>query len=137
MSVLTPEFIGLVPGLFATDVEESVRGLTSLLRLCFVREPSTEDLYRMIGYGVSVPPYVRQAMLSRSFDNDDLLPKLRKPVLVLHGAEDAIVKLAAVEQHKAGVAHAQIQVMANVGHGPFWDDAAAFNRHLRAFCEGL
>jgi pimeloyl-ACP methyl ester carboxylesterase len=137
MSVLTPEFIGVVPDLFATDVEASVRGVASLLRLCLVREPSTEDLYRMIGYGVSVPPYVRQAMLARALDNDDLLPKLRKPVLVVHGAEDAVVKLAAVEQHKAGMAHAQIQVMPNVGHAPFWDDAAGFNQHMRAFSEGL
>jgi pimeloyl-ACP methyl ester carboxylesterase len=28
-------------------------------------------------------------------------------------------------------------MMPNVGHAPFWDDAAAFNGHLRAFCERL
>jgi non-heme chloroperoxidase len=39
MSVITPEFLNLVPGFFATDVEESVRSLESLVRLCFVREP--------------------------------------------------------------------------------------------------
>ena len=37
----------------------------------------------------------------------------------------------------AGVAHAQIHMMPNAGHAPFWDDAAAFNRQLRVFCEGL
>ena len=55
----------------------------------------------MLGYNVSVPPYVRQALFSRSFDNDDLLPKIRKPVLITHGADDAVVKPAAVDQHKA------------------------------------
>ncbi len=136
-SVLTPEFLSLVPGFFATNVEESVRSLESLLRLCFAQEPSTEDLYQMLGYNVSVPPYVRQAMFSRSFDNDDLLPKIRKPVLITHGADDAAVKPAVVDQHKAGLAHAQIQMMAKAGHAPFWDDAAAFNQHLRAFSESL
>jgi hypothetical protein len=29
------------------------------------------------------------------------------------------------------------EMMPNAGHAPFWDDAAAFNRHLRAFCERL
>jgi pimeloyl-ACP methyl ester carboxylesterase len=86
---------------------------------------------------VSVPPYVRQALFSRSFDNDDLLPKIRKPVLITHGADDKIVKPAAADQHKAGLAHAQIQMMANAGHAPFWDDAATFNQGLRAFCESL
>jgi pimeloyl-ACP methyl ester carboxylesterase len=137
MAVLTPEFLSLVPGFFAADVEESVRSLAALLRLCFVREPSADDLFLMLGYNVSVPPYVRQALLSRSLDNDDLLPAIRKPALITHGAEEAIVKPAIVEQHEAGLAHAQIHIMANAGHAPFWDDAAAFNQRLRLFCAGL
>jgi pimeloyl-ACP methyl ester carboxylesterase len=136
-SVLTPEFLSLIPGFFATELEESVRTLGSLLRLCFAREPSAEELYLMLGYNLSVPPYVRQAMFSRSFDNDDLLPQIRKPVLITHGELDAVVKPAAVDQHKAGLAHAEIEIVANAGHGPFWDDAAAFNQSLRKFSEGL
>lgn len=136
-SVLTPEFLSLVPGFFATGVEESVRSLESLLRMCFTQEPSAEELYLMLGYNLSVPPYVRQAMFSRSFDNDDLLPRIRKPVLITQGADDAIVKPAAVNQHKAGITHAQIQMMANAGHAAFWDDATTFNRRLRVFAESL
>ena len=137
VSVLTPQFLNLVPGFYATEVEQSVRSLESLVRLCAVEEPSAADLYLMLGYNVSVPPYVRQAMFSRSFDNDDLLPRIRKPVLITHGTDDAVVKPAIVEQHKARMAHAQIHVMANAGHAPFWDDAASFNRRLRDFSEGL
>jgi pimeloyl-ACP methyl ester carboxylesterase len=133
ISVLTPEFLSLVPGFFATDVAESVRSLDSLLGMCFTQELSAEDRYMMLGCCVSVPPYVRQGMFSRAFDNDDLLPKLQKPVLITHGAVDAIVKQAAVDQHKGAVAHAQVQIMANAGHGPFWDDAPMFNRDLRTF----
>ena len=121
----------------ATEVEESVRSLESLVRMCFVEEPSAEDVYRMLGYNLAVPPYVRQALFSRSFDNDDLLPRIRKPVLITHGADDAIVKPAVVDQHKASMAHAQIHVMTNAGHAPFWDDAASFNRRLRTFSEHL
>jgi len=137
LSVLTPEFLGLVPGFFSTDARESVGALASLLRMCFAREPSAEELYLMLGYNVSVPPHVRQALFSRSFDNDDLLPKLRKPVLITHGAEDAIVRPSALERHKAGVAHAQTHLMSDVGHAPFWDDPADFNRRLREFAESL
>src|SRR6266404_8974236 len=79
--------------------------------------PRAEDLYLMLGYNVCVPPGVREAMFSRSFDNDDLLPKIRKPVLITHGAADAIVKPDAVEQHKAAMRHAQIQLLPNVGTG--------------------
>jgi pimeloyl-ACP methyl ester carboxylesterase len=91
----------------------------------------------MMGYNVSVPPYVRQALLSRSFHNDDLLPKIRKPVLITHGTDDAVVKPAAVDQHRAGLAHAQVHMMAKTGHAPFWEDAATFNQRLRAFSEAV
>jgi pimeloyl-ACP methyl ester carboxylesterase len=136
ISVLTPEFLSLVPQFFSTDTETSVRGLQGLLRLCFAQEPSATELYLMLGYNILVPPYVRQGMLSRSFDNDDLLPKIRKPVLITHGIADAIVKPAAVEQHKAAMAHAQVH-LAKTGHAAFWDDAAGFNERLHTFCESL
>ena len=137
MAVLTPEFLSLVPQFFSTNTEESVCGLEGLLRLCFAQEPSAAELYLMLGYNVSVPPHVRQALLSRSFDNDDLLPKIRKPVLITHGAVDAIVKPAAVDQHKAAMPHAEVQLMANAGHAAFWDDAPRFNECLHAFCGSL
>ena len=137
MSVLDPGFLELGPGFFATDVEESVRSIESLLRRCFVQEPSAADFYLMLGYNLSVPPYVRQALFSRSFDNDDLLLLIRKPVLITHSAQDAIVKPVVVGQHKASMTHAQIHMMANAGHAPFWDDAPGFNRRLRTFSQSL
>ena len=91
----------------------------------------------MLGYNLTVPPPVRQALLSREVDNDDLLPTILKPVLVVHGDEDAIVRPSVLDQHVAGIAHAQVHVMSGVGHAPFWEDAPTFERHLRAFCEGL
>jgi pimeloyl-ACP methyl ester carboxylesterase len=137
LAVLTPEFLNLVPGFFSTDVEASAQSLEALLRLCLIEEPSPEELYLMLGYNLSVPPFVRQALLSRSFDNDDLLPKIRRPVLITQGADDAAVKAEIVEQHKKGLPHAQIHLMDGAGHAPFWEDAPAFNQQLRTFVENL
>ena len=135
LSVLAPEFLALVPGFFSSNVDESTHSLESLLRMCFGREPSPAELYTMLGYNVSVPPFVRQALFSRAFDNDDLLPTIRRPVLITHGADDAILRQTVVEQHRAGLPHAQIDIMPSSGHAPFWDAAAAFNRRLSAFCD--
>jgi len=135
-SVLTPEFLGLIPGFFSTDAEESVRSLTSLLRLCFATELSPEDLYRMVGYNVSVPAYVRQALFSRALDNDDLLPSLRKPVLITHGRHDAIVRPEVIERQMSSIAGARVVRMAT-GHACFWDDAAGYNASLREFAHSL
>ena len=132
-AVLSPELLALLPGLFSSDVEESVHGLESLLRLCFAREPESSDLYTMLGFGVSVPPLVRQALLTRVVENDDLLPTIVKPVLITHGAKDAVVRPEAVAQHRARLPHAEIDIMPDAGHAAFWDDAARFNRRLGAF----
>src|SRR5678816_2140847 len=51
-SVLGPEFLALVPGLFAAEVEASAASLQALLRLCFAGEPAIEDLYLMLGFSL-------------------------------------------------------------------------------------
>lgn len=135
MSVISPEFLSLVPGFFSTDVEECTSSLKALIRMCFAQEPSADDFYLMLGFNVSVPPFVREGMFSRQVDNDDLLRKIQKPVLITHGSDDAVVKWNVVDQHSSLIAHSQAQIIANAGHAPFWDDAAAFNRNLRAFVE--
>ena len=136
-SVISPAFLNLMPGFFSTDAEESVRSLESLLRLCFAVELSHSDLFLMLGCSVLTPPHVRQALFSRALDNDDLLPKIRKPVLITQGAKDAIVNPAIVELHKASIRHAQIHLMPDAGHAPFWDDARGFNRRILEFSASL
>ena len=100
-----------------------------------MREPAAEELYTMLGYNASVPTFVRQGLFSRAVDNDDLLPTIRRPVLITHGAEDAIVKMEAVERHRASIAHATTHIMPDAGHAPFWDDATSFNQRLGSFCD--
>lgn len=137
MSFITPELLGLAAGLFSTHSIESVRSLESLLGLFFVQELSPEEFFLMLGYNVSVPPYVRQALFSRSFDNDDLLPTIRKPVLIVHGERDSVVKPAVVAGHRTLIPHARVQMLPEAGHACFWDDPAAFNRCLSAFAEEI
>ena len=132
-SVLTAGFLSLIPGFFSTDAQESVVALSSLVRMCFARDLSDEEFYLMLGYNVSVPTHVRQGLFSRSFDNDDLLPKIRKPVLITHGDADAVVSQAVIDKQMNRIANAQMHVMAKAGHACFWDEPAAYNQRLREF----
>ena len=100
LAVIAPEFLNLVPGFFSTNIEEGISALYKLLQLCFAKERSVDEIYPMLGYNVIVPPYVRQALFSRAVDNDDLLSRIRRPVLITHGAKDAVVLPVVVEQHR-------------------------------------
>jgi non-heme chloroperoxidase len=135
-SVLTDDFTSLVPGFLSADADESVRSLSALLRLCFAEKLSDEDRYRMLGYNVSVPVYVRQALFSRTLDNDDLLSKLQRPVLITHGAADAVVKPVVIDQQMARINSARIRMMAT-GLACFWDDAVSYNGYLQEFADAL
>ena len=133
LSLLTPEFLANVPGLLSTDAEESTRALENLLDLCFASVQTPQDRYQMLGWNVTVPPHVRQGLLARAFDNDDLLPTIRKPVLITHSSLETIVKPAAVDEHLAAMPDAQVHWTREAGHAPFFDEPDAFNRRLRQF----
>lgn len=133
LSVLTPEFLANVPGLLSTDAEESTRALDMLLDLAIASNLTPEERYLMLGWNVSVPSHVRQSLFARAFDNDDLLPTLRKPVLLTHSSAETIVKPSAVDEHLAAISHAQVHWTREAGHAPFFDEAGAFNQRLRQF----
>jgi pimeloyl-ACP methyl ester carboxylesterase len=130
---LTPAILALVPGLFSTNADESNKALRSLVHLFFFDEPSSDDVDLMVRYESDVPPYVRQALFSRSLDNDDVLAKLSKPLVITHSVDDRIVFPSAADQIASVVPHAQIDKLSGVGHAPFWEDAAGFNARLREF----
>lgn len=136
-AVFDPGFLALAPGFFASDVEASLSALDGLLSRCYGPELSAEDHYRMLGYNACVPPHVRLGMLSRTINNDDLLPKLRKPFLITHGMKDGVVKPTVISQQMAKISHARVQTMANAGHACFWDEAGPFNQNLREFLESM
>ena len=137
LAVIGPAFLNLVPGFFSAEVEDSVSALYNFLQACFVNPPSVEELYPALGYNLMVPPHVRQGLLSRMVDNDDLLPRIRKPVLITHGAQDSIVLPVVVEQHKAAMEHARVQILPGSGHAPSMEEPEAFNRGLREFVRSL
>jgi non-heme chloroperoxidase len=137
LAVIAPEFLALVPGFFSNNVEESILALSNLLHMVFDKEPPVRDFYLMLGYNALVPPYVRQGLFSRSVDNDDLLPQIRKPVMITHGARDRGVRPTVVDQHKAVIRHAQVQMIQDAGHAPFYEEPETFNRALREFIRSL
>jgi non-heme chloroperoxidase len=133
LRLLTPEFLSHVPPLLSGDAEESIRATESLVDLIFATNLTAEERYQMLGWNARVPPHVRQSLFARALDNDDLLPTIRRPVLITHSSSETIVKPAAVDEHLALMPDAQVHWTREAGHAPFWDDADGFNRRLAAF----
>ncbi|HEY6743343.1 MAG TPA: alpha/beta hydrolase [Lapillicoccus sp.] len=137
MPFLGEGFVATLPGMFSTDVETSTTAVQTFLRLTTRADPTPEDFYLALGYNSAVPPHVRQAMMSRTLDHDDLLEQLTIPVLITHGLDDAIVLPTMSEYHARLIPHAKTSYYEGVGHTPFQEDPDRFNAELGAFASSL
>lgn len=130
---LGPDYLACLPGLFATDVTQSMAAVETFVRLCRADQPGPEDLYSALGYNAVVPPAVRQALLNRTVDHDDVYADLDLPVLITHGTQDRIVTPAMSEHLAAIIPNATTSYYEGVGHAPFLEAPKRFNDELRAF----
>ncbi len=137
MPFLGPEFVDVLPALFATDVEESSTGLQAYIRSCASVDPEPDEFFSILGYNSVVPPHVRQAMLSRTLDHADTLTRLETPMLITHGLDDRIVLPAMSEQLARQVPNARTAFYPGVGHSPFRENTERFNTDLHAFATSL
>jgi pimeloyl-ACP methyl ester carboxylesterase len=117
------------------DLAENIEGTRAFLRACFERQPSEEDFEFMMGFNMVVPAYARTGVLGRPGDTPDAIAKLTCPVLVTHGAKDQIILPGMGEFTKATVKGAKLSMYDGVGHAPFWEDAARFNKELAELVE--
>jgi len=137
MPFLGPKFVGLLPGLFSDEVEECLGAIDTFIRIATSGTPTLDDLYLTLGYNSVVRPHVRQALLSRVINHDDVFERLTSPVLLAHGLDDEIV-LSTMSDHLAGlIPHAKSSYYEGVGHAPFLESQGRFNAELLAFSSGV
>lgn len=66
-------------------------------------------------------------------DATPLLPKIDKPVLVLHGADDQIITLKESQQMAAAIPHAHLEIIPNAGHLLPLEQPELTNKAIREF----
>jgi non-heme chloroperoxidase len=93
--------------------------------------PAYRDEMRTLG--LMVPPYFRKAFAGSNLDHQDVTPKLNLPVLITMGSNDVAQSPDAYARLKAALPKAQYSVFDGMGHLPFAQDPARFNRELAAF----
>ena len=129
---LTDEALAVFGDVFSADVQKSIDGTRALTRM--FANPLRGTLWeRSYGSAMMVPPAVRAAMFNRVLDNDDVLARIRVPTLVIHGADDRIVRVSAANHIAATVPGAKLLVYDHVGHAVQLDAAQRFDRDLAEF----
>lgn len=129
------DLFALVPGLLSHNVSESVHAQMEVIQRLV--GPSEADTYFWLGFNTIVPPYVREEMFSRVVDNDDVLRRVRVPVLITHGKADGLVLPKASEQLASLIPQARLSLYEGVSGAPYWENADRFNRELREFASRI
>jgi len=135
-----PKFDHLGAGLLAnaeeacsSDLNTSIAAILRFLRAATTRPLAQDDWDTTVCANMVVPPEVRNALISRDLENDDILSTLTIPVLVTHGRSDNIV-LGSMAEHIATVCTTtRLSWYDNAGHMPFLEDADRFNGELADF----
>jgi non-heme chloroperoxidase len=132
-----PEFVGdnlkNLPLMASEDLLTNITATRTFLHGCFSKQPSADDFETMLAFNMMVPPKVRAGLGGRPFDATAVMSKLTIPVLVTHGAEDRNAKLDTAKYTASVIPGAKLSIYDGIGHSPFYEDAARFNRELAAF----
>lgn len=137
----TPSFVqrtdwphGMTPQALAEFTEAVAHDPTSSLKrfiaLFNQNDVNSRRLGRELMQALTTAPLPSSATLVagldllRDTDLRALLPAIRQPTLLLHGAHDPLMPLAAAQWLAATLPQAQLVVLPDAGHAPFLSDAA-------------
>jgi len=125
------------------SLAEEIEAAIAFLDGCYGRKPSETEFRRALAYNMKVPAAVRRAIAGWSTGAEQTITALRKvrvPVLITHGRQDAVVLPAAAVMSLAAMPQARLSWFDDCGHSPFSEHAVRFNHELTGFvhicCEG-
>lgn len=117
------------------DPDVAVPALGRLVAGLTAEPASGEVRQRWLGEFLLVPPRVRKALFKRSIGSAEVLAAIRVPVLIVHGTADAVVDPSAARYAAGKIPGASVRWFEGVGHLPFAERVAEFNRTLREFAD--
>ncbi len=119
------------------DLARNIDAMRRFVRGCFNVKLPREDYENCLCWNMVTPPAVRGWLGGRELDFSDTLAALDVPVLVTQGAADNVVLPAMAERIDSLCRHATLSLYEGVGHAPFLEAEARFNRELADFAMSL
>jgi len=121
------------PRMMSEDLATNIAGTRDFVRTLTAKPMSSDEFEVALAFNMIVPPKVRAGLGGREAKYEDVLSALKIPVLVTHGIEDRLVLVAAARYTASVVLNARLSLYEGMGHFPFFEDPARFNKELAEF----
>jgi len=115
------------------DLTAEIAATRAFLDACFATPPPPDLMAEALAYNMRMRPATRRAQLSRPPDDGAIMAAITCPVLITQGSEDQLVSQGLAHVTAAAIPHARLSLYERIGHSPFIEDAARFNRELAEF----
>jgi non-heme chloroperoxidase len=115
------------------DIETGIRNGHGFVRL-MTAQPAPADMAEiMFATNQMMPAYARRAMADLQLQNDDMIPRLRVPVLLLTGDQDKSQPAPVLTEIARKLENGRLELLPGAGHAAFIDKPDEFNAALRRF----
>ena len=119
------------------DIETAIRNGHGFVRL-MTAQPAPADMAEiMFATNQMMPAYARRAMADLQLQNNDMLPRLRVPVLLLTGDQDKSQPAPMLADIARQLKTGRLELLAGAGHAAFIDKPTEFNQALRQFAASI
>lgn len=136
--LVTEDMGALAAGCISHNLAERTAAVAGFLARCFHRPPADDDFRLMLVYnGMAARAAAEGFMTSSVLDLEPDLAAIDVPILLTHGEQDGIVRLAMSERVVRLNTRNRLSIFEGCGHAPFYEDSPRFNRELAAFVRSV
>ncbi|CAN7756920.1 alpha/beta hydrolase [Caballeronia sp. LjRoot34] len=137
---LKPDQIVAHPAVYrdmnSSDLKTHLDAERVFVSLCFHTQPDRSTFERLLANAALASWDMQSAVQSMTVPASEGLSRAQVPVLLIYGAQDALVKAKpAIARASELDPRIQSKLYANSGHAPFIEEPDRFNRDLSAFVD--
>lgn len=123
-------------GMASPDLKTHLDAEREFVSLCFARQPDADTFQRLVANAAMASEHMQNAVHGMTLDARKGLGALHKPLLLIYGAQDALVQAKpSFNRAKALNPGALGKFYPESGHAPFLEEAERFNRDLSTFVD--
>lgn len=118
------------------DLRTHLDAERAFLALCFQTQPDVATFQRLLANAALASPTMQNAVPSMTVSAAEGLGTARKPMLLLYGAQDALVQPEpSIARAKTLNSRIRSKMYPKSGHAPFLEEVSRFNRDLSDFVD--